>query len=140
DLVQVHVVGAQPAQAVVDLGEDRLAGQAGSVGAGAHPAVHLGGKHDLVPIGVLGERAADDLLTGAVRVHVGGVEEVDAGLHRAPDEGPAGFLVQRPGVAAPVGQAVTHAAQADSRHLETGRTEPQVVHGLPVRRSSACST
>ena len=52
DLVEVDVVHAQPAQAVVDLGKHGLAGQAGAVGAGVHAAVDLGRQHDLVPLGV----------------------------------------------------------------------------------------
>ena len=86
NLVEVHVVGAEPAQAVVDLGHDRLAGQAGAVRARPHPAVHLGGEHDLVPAGEFPQRTPGDLLAGPVAVDVGAIEEVDAGLDRPPDE------------------------------------------------------
>ena len=82
DLVQVDVVGAEPAQAGVDLGHDRLARQPGAVRARAHPAVDLGGDHDFVAPREVGQRTADDLLAGAVRVDVGGVEEVDAQVER----------------------------------------------------------
>jgi hypothetical protein len=37
-LVEVDVVHLEPAQAVVDLAEDRLAGQTAAVGAGPHPS------------------------------------------------------------------------------------------------------
>ena len=52
DLVEVDVVGAEAAQAGVDLGHDRLARQAGAVGALVHAAVDLGGEHELVAVGV----------------------------------------------------------------------------------------
>ena len=51
DLVEVDVVGAEPAQAVVDLGEDRLARQAGAVGSGAHRVADLRGDDDVVAVG-----------------------------------------------------------------------------------------
>lgn len=48
DLVEVDIIGAEAAQAVVDLVEDRLARQAGAIGARAHAVEHLGGEHDPV--------------------------------------------------------------------------------------------
>lgn len=128
DLVEVDVVGAQAPQAVVDLGHHRLAGESGAVGPGAHPAVHLGREHDVVAAGEIGQCLADDLLAGAVGVHVGGVEEGDAGLQRLPDQRTRGRLVEGPLVRAPVGHAVGHAAQADPRHVQTRRTELHVLH------------
>ncbi len=93
-LVQVDVVGAQAAEAVVDLLHDVLAGQAHAVGSLAHRPEHLGGDHDLLAVGEVRQGAAHDLLAGAVGVHVGRVEEVDAGLDRPLDVGPARLLVE----------------------------------------------
>lgn len=131
DLVEVDVVGAQTAQAVVDLGHDRLAGQPATVGPRPHLAVHLGGQHDLVAAGEVGQRPADDLLAGAVGIDVRGVEEVDPCLDGLPYEGPAGLLVQRPAVGTAIGGAVAHTTQADAGDVETGRAEFQIVHGHP---------
>jgi hypothetical protein len=86
DLVEIDVVGAEAAQAVVDLVEDRLARQAGAVGAGPHAVEHLGGEHDLVAPGEVPDRAADDLLGGAVGIGVGRVEEIDAEVDRLLDQ------------------------------------------------------
>jgi hypothetical protein len=61
DLVEVDVVGTEPAQAVVDLGHDRLTRQAPAVGPLVHLAVHLGGDHDLVTPSEVGERSPHDL-------------------------------------------------------------------------------
>ena len=78
DHVDVHVVGAEPPQAVVDLGHDGLAGQALAVGPGAHRVPDLCADHHVVAVGVIVQRPAEDLLAGAERIQVGGVEEVDA--------------------------------------------------------------
>jgi hypothetical protein len=66
DLVEVDVVGAQPAQAVVDLAQDRLARQPAAVRPLAHLAEDLGGDHHLVAPGEVAQRAAENLLAGAV--------------------------------------------------------------------------
>jgi hypothetical protein len=54
-LVQVDAVGAKPLQARVELGEDRLAGQAAAVGTWGHRLAYLRGDHDLVAASVLGK-------------------------------------------------------------------------------------
>jgi hypothetical protein len=81
DLVEIHIIGAQAAQAVVDLGHDRLARQAACrwVGsahcrAGGNREEHLGGQHDLVALGIVTQGAADDLLAGTFGIDVRGVE------------------------------------------------------------------
>ena len=86
DLVQVDVVRAEPAQRMVDLGHDRLAGQAAAVGSWSHRVAQFGGDDDGVAIGEVLECAAEDLLAGAVGVHVRCVEEVDPRLERVLDQ------------------------------------------------------
>ncbi len=96
-VVEVDVVGAQPAQALLDLLDDVAARQ--SRGRVEAPLPGLGGEHDLIP--ATGEGATEDLLgglalrsgrrTGAVErrgraVHVRRVEEVDAEIQRRPDD------------------------------------------------------
>src|SRR4029453_16717038 len=96
-LVEVDVVGPQPAQRVVDAGKDVFAGQAAVVGARAHRKEDLGGQHVVVPATErLGEQPTGDLLRQAVRVGVGGVEEGHASLHRAPHDRLGLVLAQMP--------------------------------------------
>src|SRR6185295_13397367 len=97
----------------VDLLHDRLARQPGAVRTGSHATVHLCGDHNLFAAREFGERAADDLLRGAVGIDVGGIEEVDAGLDGLADDRPAVFLAERPFVVATVWYAEGHAPQAD---------------------------
>jgi hypothetical protein len=63
DLVQVDILGAEPGQAGIDLGEDLLAREAAAIGPTTHPPVQLGGQHDLVAVGEVFEGPASDLLT-----------------------------------------------------------------------------
>ena len=65
NLVQVDVVGTETTQAVVDLGEDCLTGQAAAVGTRPHRAVHLCCDHDFVAFDTERlERATEKLLAG----------------------------------------------------------------------------
>ena len=75
DLIEIDIIHAEPAQAVVDLGEDRLARQPGAIGAGTHPTVDLGGYDDLVAAREILGRAAEDFLAVAQRIAVRGVEK-----------------------------------------------------------------
>jgi len=95
DLVKVDVVGAEPGQGSIGLLEDRLAGQALPAGAVVHLAEHLSCQHDVLAPGVALDGATDQLLGGAVLIHVRGVPEGDARL-----DGPGGRtagLRRRPG-------------------------------------------
>ena len=60
----------------------------------------------------VGKRATDDLLARPERVHVRGVEEVDAELERPGDERPARLFVERPRMVAASRLAVAHASEA----------------------------
>ena len=78
DLIQVDVVGAEPAQAVLHLAHYSQPGVAPLVDALPHVAVHLAREHDVVAAAL--QRTADDLLGLPGRVHVGRVDEVDAAV------------------------------------------------------------
>ena len=96
DLIQIDVVGAEAAQRVVDRFHDVFARQAAVVRLVVPDREEdLRGDDDLVALREIAKRAADDLLAHAVRIHVRGVEEVDARLERFADERPALLLVQR---------------------------------------------
>jgi hypothetical protein len=73
------------------------------------------------------ERPAEHLLAGPVRIDVGGVEEIDAGVERRLDERPRLVLLQRP--LASGFRAVSHHAEAEPRDLETGLAEIDEIHG-----------
>jgi hypothetical protein len=89
----------------------------------------LGGDHDLVAVGEVVQRAAEDLLRRALRVDVGRVEEGDPGLEGVPDERAAALLVERPG-GVPAGRvAEGHRAERYGGDVEAGRAELDVVHG-----------
>src|SRR5208282_4444232 len=47
DLIEFDVVSAEAPEAGIDLVQDRLARQAGTIGSRPHPAIHLGGDDDL---------------------------------------------------------------------------------------------
>ena len=111
DLVEIDIIGAEPAQAVVDLVEDRLARQAGAVRAGAHAVEHLGGEHDVLAPGEILDGAADDLLRGAVRIDIGGIEEIDPELERLADQRAARLLVH----------ASRHGCRGRARHRSCSR-------------------
>ena len=128
DLVEVDVVHTEPAQARIDLGHDRLARQADGVAATAHRPVHLGRQDDLVTVGEISERSADDLLARADGVDVRRVEEVDAGVEGILDETSTGVLVERPRVVAGHRIAEAHASDADAGDLEAGTAELGVLH------------
>ena len=57
-----------------------------------HRVVELGGEHHLVTLPT-GQGPTDDLLTLAVRVHVGGVDEVDPGIDRPTDQADAVVVI-----------------------------------------------
>ena len=96
DLIEIDVVGAESRQRRVDRRHDVLARQPAIVGVVAHRIEHLGRDHDLVARGEVTQRAAEDLFADADGIHVGGVEEVDAELERAPDERPRRPLRRAP--------------------------------------------
>jgi hypothetical protein len=81
DLIEVDVIHAEPAQAVVDLGEDRLPRKPGPVGAGTHPAINLGGDHDLVAACEIFDRAGEDFLAGRRGKRLEHPEIVPSGCH-----------------------------------------------------------
>jgi hypothetical protein len=62
DLIKVHVVGAEPAQGIVKLLDDRAPGQARAAGAVVHLEEHLGRQDDVLATGVGADGPAGDLL------------------------------------------------------------------------------
>ena len=127
DLVEVDRLHAQPPQAGLATLLDVLARKALHVRPFAHAAEDLGGQHHLLQLGVLPQGLAGDLFAHAHRVHVGGVEEVDAGLDGLAEEGHGRLFVQDP--RPPLGVAIAHAAQAEAGDFDAGAAEIGVLHG-----------
>ncbi len=127
ELVQVDVVGLQPPQRRFAGPPDVQRGQEGVVGPVVHRPVQLRGDHRLLaPTAALGEPASDDLLGPALPlappVHVGRVEEVDAGL--------VGGVHDREGVLLGGLRAEVHRAEAQSADRQAGAAQVGVLHGF----------
>ncbi len=131
DLVQVDVLQLQPLQARLDAVHDVAAGTAAAVGARAGLAEHLGGDDDVLArhLQVL-QRLPGELLRHAARVHVGRVDEVDAGVERLADE-PVGVALAHVADLSPdaVGAAEGHGAEAQLGDEQAGAAEAMVAHG-----------
>ena len=59
DLVEVDIIGAEPAQALIDLEQDVFPRQAGAIRAGAHSVEDLGGDDHFLASSEIVERAAE---------------------------------------------------------------------------------
>src|SRR5690606_12550341 len=127
NLVQVDVVGVQPAQAGLDAVHDALAGRPPLVGPVAHGVAHLGGHDDLVAAAFDGP--ADGLLGPAAGVRVGGVDEVDAQVQRPVNDA---LDAGRVHLAAELVRADT-----DNRNLKTGAAQSAILHAFRLLRCSA---
>ena len=130
-LVQVDMVGAQPAQRVIAGPADVQRGQEPVVRPLPLAAVQLGGQHRAVPAAAaLAEPAANDLLGHALgaRLSVGvrSVEEVDPVLVRAVHD-----LVRRCLLG---DRAEVHRAEAEPADRDAAAAQVGVVHPVTVRR------
>ena len=132
NLVQIDVVGPEPAQARVDRREDGLARQPASIGSRAHRKEHLGGDHQFVAAGIILQCLSDDLLRRTVRIRIGGVEEIDPEVDGFADQWPALMLGQSPRVISALGNSVSHASEAQRRHLKAGIPEIFVLHDRSI--------
>ncbi len=121
DLVQIDVVGTEAAEARVARLADVLARRAPVVRARAGRHRALRREHDRRP--PAGHRLAADLLGDRAAVRVRRVDEVAAGVEEAIDQ------PERLGlVAAPVGHAEGHGAEAEVRDAEAAPAEGADAH------------
>jgi hypothetical protein len=87
NLVQVDVIELQALEARLDAVHDVVARGTARVGGFRRRAEHLGGNHHLVTRHLqVFKREAGDLLGQALRVDIGGVDEIDARIDRAANE------------------------------------------------------
>ena len=136
ELVEIDVIGAQPAQRGVDRVEDVLARQPLIPGPRAHRTEALGGEDEVVS--PPREPAAEDLLGAADRaaavgaaaalgIGIRGVEERDAARGGPLEDRAPGRLVAL--------QAERHRAQAQAGDTQPGAPELNVLHQhAPERR------
>src|SRR3970040_263456 len=128
DLVEVHVVGAEPAQRALDGVEDMLARGAAVPGPGTHGTRALGGDHEVVA--AVPEPPAQDLFGAAhgvegaaQRIDVGGVEEGDPARRGPVEDRDRGRLVAL--------EPERHGTETEARDLEAGAAEADMAHGTP---------
>ena len=96
DLIEVDVVGAEPRQRARRSRRSRcLRDRPAVFGPSLIGIEGLGRDHQLIARLIL-QRTAEHLLADAARIHVGGVEKIDAVLERARDERPARRFVEHP--------------------------------------------
>src|SRR5436190_3466429 len=134
DLVEVDGVHLQPPERRVDRVEDVLAGEAASVRAGRHREVDLRGDDGLFARKQLPQQPAGHDLAGAVRVHVGRVEEREPALDGAPDDRLRRRLVEHPGPGRVL--AVAHHPEAEPRDVQPRVAEPDLIHQAAWRWSA----
>ena len=91
--------------------------------------MHFGGEHNLFHLRHLAQGTTSDLLAHAHRVHVGGVEEIDAEVEGFFIEGARVDFIQNP--RAPFRGTVGHAAQTDPGDFEATVSELCVKHFAP---------
>jgi len=89
--------------------DDVLSAEPALVRRFSHREVDLGRQHDLIEARKVAQRTPGDLFARPERVHVRGIEEVDAGFERPREEGPCRGFVEDPW--SPAGGAVAHASQ-----------------------------
>ena len=125
DLVQVDVVGLQPAQAVLDLAHDPAPRVAPLVRVVAHRAVDLGGEHDVVAPAPAAPcrrspRTRPREYTSAVSTKL-----MPASSARVDDADRVVVVAVAPG-------AEHHGAEAERADLDAGATERAHLHALTV--------
>src|SRR5262249_50482559 len=128
DLVEVDIIGAESAQALIDFEQDVLAGQTGAIGAGAHSVKDLGGNDHLLASREILERAAENLFALADGIAIRGIEEIDAGFQRLLNERAALFLAECPLVEAAIATTIAHATKTEPRDIKPGAAHFGVLH------------
>jgi hypothetical protein len=124
-LVEVDVIGAEPAETVLGRLGDPPAGAPAPVGVVPHRQAELGGQDDLVSAPLDG--LAHDGLGLTRRVHVGRVDEVDAGVEGGLDH-PDRFVVIR--IAA---RSEHHGPEGHLADRDAGGTENPAFHPAALR-------
>ena len=128
-LVQVDPIGAEAPQTGFAATDDVTARQAAIVRSVAHSTIDLGRQdHAIAPTL---ERFAEHPLRLAARVHVGRIEQVDAGVEAAIHQPPRFCHIGGANHALAIVTGEGHGAETEEGYLESSRAETTVVHVLP---------
>jgi hypothetical protein len=84
DLVEVEVIGLEFLEADIDLLHDMLAGPPVHIGTVAHVGRDFRGNQDLCT--VITQRLPDECFRLTLTIGVGGLNEIDAFIHRLPQD------------------------------------------------------
>ena len=136
DLVQVHIVEAEPFQAVVDFRHDVLARGAAAVGTtGAHLEIHFRRHHDLVAVQAeVFDVPPRDFFAGSHLIDIRRVEVVDAKVDGLLEHLLAVLIVLRPRKHAvlPAGFPEAHHAEANPRNVHSRVAKLYILHRLSL--------
>jgi hypothetical protein len=130
-LVQVDGVDAEAGEATVALFDDVLGGEELRALEGGCQGALRG--HDVAVARDISEGAAEQLF--ALAVASGGVEEVDAHVEGAVDEG---VLLLEGSAAALTKAAGAAGAEADERYIEACAAELSILHEVSFSRTEVC--
>jgi hypothetical protein len=86
DLAEVDVIGAEPAKTVIDLTQNGFSREPGPVRTWSHRMSDFCRNDNVIAIGEIRQRTAEDFFARSSGVHVGRVEEVDPDVQRVLDE------------------------------------------------------
>ncbi len=145
-VVDVDVVGAEPAQAGLAAGDDVLPGQARVVRPVAHRHPHLGRQQQRVPAPV--DHLPGDLLREPARVDVGRVDQVHPGVQAHVNVTAGRHHVGRAHRAEPAAPAERHRAKRQRRYAQPAAAQLSVLHRRhstlrlprPIAQTNICRT
>src|SRR6185503_5256360 len=123
---------SKPPQALVHFRQDGLARQPTPVRTRPDRSPHFGGENDLVALREVADGAAQHLFALAGRIHVGGIEEVDARFERPLEVRASILFAQRPRPlqdSGRLGLPVAHTSEAHTRNLQARAPQRHVLHG-----------
>ena len=131
EVINVDVVGPQPAQAGLGRLHDPLPREAPPVRPWTHGIGNLGSQDPCVPLGRYG--AAGHFLGSSFVVCIGRIDEINPGVARAVDDAFGGRLIRLP--------PEHHRAEADGRNFQARPAEIRILHYSPwcsVGRQPQC--
>ncbi len=127
DLVQVNIIRLQARQARLAFAHYMAAGSTTGIGASPHGAKHLGRQHHIFAANAeILQGLADDALTGAETIDVGGIDKVDPRLQGDLHEFVGLFLLQL----ADQAPDVLIAAEGHGAQAQFGYEQPRVAQRL----------
>src|SRR5690606_1062696 len=133
DLIEVDIIRAEALQAGVDRRHDVFARQTADIGRGIGGRTfdrkkYLGRNDGLIARQHFLYPAPGYDFTGTIRIHIGGVEEIDAGFDGELKKRTRVVGIQNPRMQAIARVAETHATETQARNFEAGAAQRDVIH------------